>query len=538
MKPLYVRLTRGIILILILTFFIGMRFIPNQNDIPDVPEISDQTVSFEENFTENQDNSIVVEDPVSSQPESSPENDSSTESAQPSLPQNPSNTVSEENTESSVSSGNTESSSSSIPDSPSNEPDKESSSQTPTPPSLPAPTPTPTGKAIVGYYTSWSAYKGYTPLSVPASKLTHLNYAFAKIDPQTNRIALADPNNDLKNFESLRTLKKNNKHLKTLISVGGWDYSTYFSDIASTQERREAFAQSVLDFILEHGFDGVDLDWEYPVSGGLAGNTNRPQDKQNFTLLLQAIRNKLDAQGQADGRKYYLTIAGAASSSYLSKIEPTKVAALVDHIFIMAYDMHGPWDSYSDFNAPLYQPKEDSPQYKNSVYDAVSVYLQHGVPANKLILGMPFYGYIYQGVSDQNNGLYSHFTSAKSISYSTVYNTYLNNPAYTEFLHPDAQVPYLFGNNTLITYEDPQSIAAKASLAKSLGIAGVGAWELSYDTGNHLMNSAYQILYSRSAGTEIKIPSYTLQRTSPIPFLQKISAGVTPADIFCKEDRF
>lgn len=118
----------------------------------------------------------------------------------------------------------------------------------------------------------------------------------------------------------------------------------------------KAFAQSCVAFIREHGFDGVDLDWEYPVSGGMAGNHNRPQDKQNFTLLLQTLREQLDAQGRKDGKSYLLTIAGAVSSSYLDRIELTRILPLVDYIFLMSYDMHGPWDTFADFNAPLYTP--------------------------------------------------------------------------------------------------------------------------------------------------------------------------------------
>lgn len=355
----------------------------------------------------------------------------------------------------------------------------------------PAPTPTPAGKTVVGYYAGWSAYKGYTPSQVPASQLTHLNYAFAKINPSTSRIVLADPANDRQNFAAIRALKKQHSGLKALLSVGGWDYSTYFSDVASTAGRRETFAQSCVDMIREHGFDGVDLDWEYPVSGGLSGNTNRPQDKQNFTLLLQKIREKLNAMEKQDGRRYYLTIAGAANTSYLSKIEPQKVAALVDHIFVMAYDMHGPWDRYADLNAPLYTPTEPSPQYKNSVQDSLSAYRSSGVPAGKLVLGMPLYGYIYQGVSSQNNGLYSSFSSAKSISYDLVRRSYLNHSAYKQLRHKTAQVPYLYGKGTFISYEDTASIAAKGTLAKSMGLAGVGVWELSHDTSGRLLNSAY-----------------------------------------------
>ncbi len=386
--------------------------------------------------------------------------------------------------------------SSSVTSRPSGGQSENTSSQKPQPD--PSPSPIPAGKFIVGYYTGYSAYKGYTPQKVPASKLTHLNYAFAKIDPATGRIALADPNNDRKNFAAFRTLKQNNKHLNTLISVGGWDYSTYFSDVASTAARREVFAQSCLEFILEHGFDGVDLDWEFPVSGGPAGVINRPQDKQNFTLLLKAIREKLDTQEKRDGKTYYLTVAGAPGSGYLAKIEPKSVAALVDYIFLMGYDMHGPWDSYADFNAPLYQPTESSPQYKSSVFDGISSYLKGGISAKKIVLGMPFYGYLYQGVSSHNNGLYSKFSTAKSVSYDTVRNSYLNNTFYTKLRHKTAQIPYLYGNNTFITYEDPQSITAKATLAKSKGLGGVGMWELSHDTSGALLNAAYHTLNSRS----------------------------------------
>lgn len=361
---------------------------------------------------------------------------------------------------------------------------------------LPAPTPTPAGKIVVGYYASWSAYNGYTPTHIPADKLTHLNYAFATIDPVTNRISLADAANDLRNFEALRRLKQRYGQLKTLISVGGWDYSTYFSNVAATASSREAFAQSCVDFIREHGFDGVDLDWEYPVSGGPSGIVNRPQDKQNFTLLLRTIRQKLDQQARVDGRTYYLTIAGAANSSYLSKIEPQSVAALVDYIFLMSYDMSGPWDSYADFNAPLWKPQDAPSYYQNSVSDSVSVYLNSGVPARKLVLGMPFYGYLYRGVDRVNNGLYRPFSSASSISYDTIQSSYLGKTGYQSFRHDTALVPYLSGNNTFISYEDPQSIAEKTAFAKTKGLSGIGAWSLHHDTSGALLNSAYRAWYN------------------------------------------
>lgn len=152
---------------------------------------------------------------------------------------------------------------------------------------------------------------GFTPDQIPAEHLTQINYAFAQIDPDTLTIALENPAHDQKNLAALRKLRQQNQHLKLLISVGGWSDSQYFSDAAATAARRESFAASCVDFVVEQGLDGVDLDWEYPVSGGAAGTIHRPADKQNFTLLLQELREQLDRQGRRDGKDYALTIAGA-----------------------------------------------------------------------------------------------------------------------------------------------------------------------------------------------------------------------------------
>lgn len=337
---------------------------------------------------------------------------------------------------------------------------------------------------VVGYYAGWAAYRGYTPDRVPAGLLTHLNYAFAAIDPARGVLALSDPAQDRENLAGLRALREQHPSLKLLISVGGWDDSTYFSDVASTAARREVFAQSCLDFILEHGLDGVDLDWEYPVSGGTAGVIHRPQDRRNFTLLLQAIRAKLDGQSRRDGKRYLLTIAGGAGEDYLRCIEPTAVAQLVDLIFLMAYDLHGPWDRYADFNAPLYAPSGFSPQYSASVSDSLRAWLNAGVPAGQLVLGMPLYGYCYQGAV----GLYSSYISAVSVPYDTVVSQYLSNAMPQR--HSDAQVPYLSGGGFFLTYDDEASIAAKAELAAAYDLAGVGFWELSQDSGAALVRSA------------------------------------------------
>lgn len=346
-------------------------------------------------------------------------------------------------------------------------------------------------KYEVGYYTSWSRYSGFTPLMISAGKLTHIHYAFADINT-AYQVVMSDSNVDLKNFQDFQTLKAKYPGLKTIISVGGWDNSQRFSDAAATSASREVFAQSCVDFILKYGFDGVDLDWEYPVSGGATGMVHRTQDKQNFTLLIQAIRQKLNDQTAKDSKHYTLTITGAPDQSFINKIELTSLLPSIDYLFIMGYDIHGPWDDYSDFNAPLYAPTEYSPQYKMSENQGILNYINAGASPKKLVLGMPFYGYCYQGVSSANNGLYSTFTSAKAIGYDAVVSGYLNKAGYTYFYHTTANEPYIYGNHTFISYENPQSIAKKSALAKKYGLLGVGAWELSFDRSGTLLTSMFK----------------------------------------------
>ncbi|OYO87175.1 glycoside hydrolase family 18, partial [Lachnotalea glycerini] len=171
----------------------------------------------------------------------------------------------------------------------------------------------------------------------------------------------------------------------------GWNWSDKFSDAALTDASRTAFANSCVDFINKYGFDGIDIDWEYPVSGGLATNKTRPADKKNFTLLLQKIREKLDERGTKDNKHYLLSIAGSSDASYLNNVELSKIASYIDYATIMTYDMHGMWDNYTDLHSPLYSNTDTSPQYKASIDSAVNSWINNAFPSNKLVLGIPFY---------------------------------------------------------------------------------------------------------------------------------------------------
>jgi chitinase len=360
------------------------------------------------------------------------------------------------------------------------------------PPPSPSPTPTPEptpapAKLVSGYYAGWAAYNGYTPLNIPAAGLTHLNYAFAVIGNDL-KIAMGDSYIDPINFSKLNELKKTYPQVKTLISIGGWDGSGKFSDAALTDYSRTVFADSVVAFIKQYGFNGVDIDWEYPVSGGLSTNVTRSADKTNFTLLLQKLREKLDAQGQLDGTRYLLTIAGGASTSYTSNTELNLIGSIVDYATVMTYDIHGTWDSYTDLNAPLYAPGETSPQYKWSVDQSVKAWLAAGFPASKLVVGIPFYGYIYNNAAGGGTGLYKTYSGGSAASYDKIL-TYLSDSTYTRHRHSDALVPWLFNGSTFISYDDETSVAAKTAYITQNNLAGAAVWELSQNKDGRLLNA-------------------------------------------------
>jgi chitinase len=355
---------------------------------------------------------------------------------------------------------------------------------------------------IVGYYTSWAMYgRQYFVDEIPADLLTHINYAFANIN-RDDECNLGDEWSDTQflypgdtedmelrgNFRQLNLLKEAHPHLQTLISVGGWTWSTRFSDVASTPERRQHFASSCVDFMLRYGFDGIDLDWEYPAGGGNPGNRTRPEDPENFILLLQEFRDQLDARGAQDGRTYLLTIATSAGRSQYQPLDWARIHPLLDWINVMAYDMSGGWSTVTGFNAPLYESTENPPEV-TSVDTAIQDYLAFGIPSDKLVLGVPFYGYGWSDVPNVNHGLHQQYEGRPNGTWDVgafEYNDLAANyvGVYERYWDETAQVPWLYypDEGIMITYDDPESLTAKAQYAVDNGLGGIMFWELSQDT--------------------------------------------------------
>lgn len=347
----------------------------------------------------------------------------------------------------------------------------------------------PDGMSVGYLYGTGAAARGYTAEDIPVKALTHINYAFGEIEPDTYQLVLQEPEKALENLKELRRLRQKNPDLKIILSVGGWSDSNCFSDVAAVPENRETFAQSCLDLILEQDLDGVDIDWEFPVSGGPSGMVHRPEDKQNYTLLLRAIRDKMDRQTALTGRTYELSIAASDSGSFLSKIEPEALSEVTDYIFLMGYDYCGSWSERTEFNAPL-----------NRLRTSVREYIEAGVPADKLVLGMPLYGRQFQGASAANGGLNSTFSKSSSITYDALVEQHLSSPACKLYRNSAAAVPYLFDSGTFISYDDPASAAAKAGMAREMGLRGIGFWEISQNRTGTMIRTAWDVFCGSGQG--------------------------------------
>lgn len=358
---------------------------------------------------------------------------------------------------------------------------------------------------VVGYLASWGVRsKGTRIADLPAADLTHIFYAFARID-SAGRVVLGDPCADVGqcrsaatadsggNFDALARLKQRYPHLKLIISVGGWTGSGKFSDAALTDASRRVFAESAIDVFIRQRprlFDGIDLDWEFPVAGGMAGNVERPEDKRNFTLLLAELRRQLDAQGATDRRRYELAIAASARPREIANLEIARIVPLLDFINVMTYDYHSVARA-TNFNAPLFAARGD-PTPGLNIDVSLRAYLDAGVPADKLLLGIPFYGRGYGGVPNVNNGLFQPATGRpanwrdRDGDWNVLSRTRLQDPRYVRHWEPEARVPWLYDSTsgTWVSYDDPQSVREKVAYVRERGLGGVVIWELGGDDGS------------------------------------------------------
>ncbi len=461
----------------------------------------------------------------------------------------------------------------------------------------------------IAYFDQWSIYgNAYYPATIAtsgaASQLTTIIYDFENIDPnnltcletiKASDTSDSNPNagdgagdafadyqksytsgtvdgssdswsQPIKgNFNQLRELKAKYPHLKVLLSLGGWTFSKYFSDVASSATSRQKFVSSCITMFLKGNlptnisgdpsggqasaaglFDGFDIDWEYPGTAGHTGNHYGPQDKGNYTLLLQEFRNELDSYGQSIGKHFQLTAAVPSGQDKITNIQTDQVGKYLDYADAMTYDMHGAWDATGPTNLqdPLHDSANDPSKVvapgneKYNIDTTIKAWttglpdygIPGGFPASKLVMGIPMYYRGWTGVTAGNNhGLYQMATGASAAfsssqtagiaDYKELAAAGLTSNASDNFFDPVTQASWIYDGTNFYTGDSPQSIAAKTSFIKSNGMAGAMIFSLDQeDSGDTLLNAIANGLTGGTGPgpTPTPIPTNTPTPT-PIP---------------------
>lgn len=342
----------------------------------------------------------------------------------------------------------------------------------------------------VCYYTNWAQYRPgggkFFPENIQPDLCTHLVYAFARLDMY--KIKTLEWNDD-KMYIRFNALKSRSKNLKTLIAIGGWNAgSAAFSRMVKTAGHRSQFIQSVIDFCRLHGFDGFDLDWEYPARRG-----GRPEDKRNLILLLKEMRAAFMREAMTKKRAPLLLTAAvpAGKLSIDAGYDIPRISSYLDFINLMTYDLHGAWEKFTGENAPLHaRGAEHGDARQLNVEWAANYWVSKGAPKEKLIIGMPTYGRTFTlansamygigasvtgpgqaGKYTRENGFLSYYEIC-SMEEETKGKTYWDN---------EGKVPYFVDGRLWAGFDNVRSILLKTKWLIQQGFGGAMVWSLALD---------------------------------------------------------
>ncbi|XP_028760836.1 class V chitinase-like [Neltuma alba] len=332
----------------------------------------------------------------------------------------------------------------------------------------------------------WNSESGLAASDIEASYFTHLFCAFADLDPDTNTVTIAS--STASQFSSFtQTVRQENPSVKTLLSIGGGggpDLSSTFSQMASSASTRKSFIDSSIKLARNNNFHGLDLDWEYPSSD---------TDRTNYGSLINEWRSAVAAESRSSGRPALLLSAAVAGSDQISPLNfyPfQEIAKSLDWINVMVYDLFIP-DGYPDATqppAPLYNPGG-----LFSGDEGVSKWIRSGVPAKKVAMGLPFYGYKWRLRNPNNGGLFAPATNPEA-----------GGVSYEDIVAVRPKVSY---NSTYVTnyaqkgsdwygYDDTQSISAKVAYAKRRGLLGYFSWSVDQDSNGILSRTGLRFSFT------------------------------------------
>jgi chitinase len=347
-------------------------------------------------------------------------------------------------------------------------------------------------RKVVAYLAAW---ENWSAKDITAEKLTNINLSFARIQEGViANVKIDGKSIEDSQFAELEKAKQVNPNLKVSIAVGGWG-GDGFSDAALTAESREKFADSVVTYIQKYNLDGIDIDWEYPVQGGWGAIKSRAEDKENFTLFMVTLREKLDQLGADENKHYLLTYAASVQPWAIANVEFDKVVPLVDAVYLMTYDYHGAWEPQTGHLSPLYLNSKDTIGIGGTA-DAVKRYLAAGIPAEKLVFGTAFYGRYWQGADTKEHGLYQKASNqgGGEVQYKEITNKYTQKQGFKRYWDDSAKAAYLYNEKTgvFVTYNDPEAMKYEMEFVRDNNLGGAFIWELNQDSKGVLLDTLYQ----------------------------------------------
>jgi chitinase len=320
--------------------------------------------------------------------------------------------------------------------------------------------------AVIGYY----AGRNTAIDSFAVGKLTHVIFSFCHL--RGDRLSVSNAN-DSAIIHHLVALKEKNPGLRVILSMGGWGGCKTCSDVFATDSGRRAFAQSARELTGYFQTDGIDLDWEYPALENVPGYPYTPRDKDHFTEVVRLLRKSL-------GRKAEISFAAGGFTTYLqTSIDWARIAPLVDYVNLMTYDLVNGYSNITGHHTPLYS----TPEQTESADHAVRWLDSAGVPLRKLVIGMAFYGRVFQGVDSNNNGLYRPGHFLRGVAYRDQATILSPDSGYVYHWDQVAQAPYAYNarDQRFASFDDTLSIRLKTEYAIRKGLGGVMFWQLAED---------------------------------------------------------